>query len=230
MRSGGIAALGALLVTASAVGAGAAPASRADCAAACTALIAECAGACGVYAPFDASCRRGILKRCRRDGVEACATTTSTTTTTTHAPTTTHPTTSTRPPTTSTTLPPGFACTSPRPLTIGTTESGDTSIGFDHGPGVGCMQNAEAPDFIYSVTPASNGTLTLSLTSTWDGGLYVRSSCDDPDTELVCIDQQGENATEVLHLDVVGGTTYYVYVDGYTSESSGPYELDSQLE
>jgi hypothetical protein len=92
------------------------------------------------------------------------------------------------------------------------------------------MQNAEAPDLVYAVVPASDGTLVLSLTSAWDGGLYVRTTCDDPGTELVCTDQLGTDATEVLQLQVTGGTTYYVFVDGYTTDSYGTYELTSALQ
>ncbi|HXJ36774.1 MAG TPA: hypothetical protein VMS22_22285, partial [Candidatus Eisenbacteria bacterium] len=132
--------------------------------------------------------------------------------------------------TTTTTTPTGQSCALPRPLSIGTTANGDTGTGIDHGPGVGCMQNAQAPDLVYVVTPATDGTLTLSLTSDWDGGIYVRTTCDDPQTELACEDVLGENATEVLQLPVTGGTTYYVYVDGYTTESYGSYTLDSDLQ
>lgn len=230
MRSGATAALVALLTAWLVAAPSATAASRAECATACTALIAQCATTCDVYAPLDASCRRAVLKRCRREGVEACALPTTTATSTTKPATTTLRTTTTRAPTTSTTLPLGFGCTRPRPLTIGTAESGDTTSGYDHGPGVGCMQNAESPDYIYSVTPPADGTLVLSLSSGWDGGLYVRTACDDPATELACVDQGGDNATEVLQLNVTAGTTYYVYVDGYTSESYGPYELESTLQ
>lgn len=82
----------------------------------------------------------------------------------------------------------------------------------------------------YVAVPDADGTLVLSLTSEWDGGLYVRTTCDDPATELACVDQPGENATEVLELPVVAGTPYYVYVDGYTTESYGSYELSTELQ
>jgi hypothetical protein len=92
------------------------------------------------------------------------------------------------------------------------------------------MQNAEAPDLVYAVTPSADGTLVLSLTSEWDGGLYVRTACDEPQSEVLCVDQLGDDATEVLQVGVTSGTTYYVFVDGYTTESYGAYELASQLE
>ena len=72
--------------------------------------------------------------------------------------------------------------------------------------------------------------VVLSLTSDWDGGIYVRTTCDDSATELACIDQLGDNATEVMQLAVTAGTTYYVWVDGYTTESFGAYQLASELQ
>lgn len=206
-------------------------ASRAECAAACSVTIARCASTCGAFASLNGPCRRGVLKRCQREGLEVCAPppTTTVTTTLASASTTVHPTT-THAPTTSTTTPTGLSCATPRPLAIGTTVNGDTSSGTDHGPGVGCMQNAEAPDLVYAVVPGADGTLVLSLTSEWDGGLYVRTTCDEASSEIVCVDSLGENATEVLQVTVAGGTTYYVYVDGYTSDSFGAYELTSALE
>jgi len=206
--------------------------SRGDCIDACAVRIAECASTCGDFAPMGNACRRGVLKRCQREGVGVCAVATTSTTATTSAPTssTTHATTTTtHGPTTSTTTPSGLSCAMPRPLALGTVV-GNTSSGSDHGPGVGCMQNAEAPDLIYVIVPGADGTLVLSLTSAWDGGLYVRTACDEPATELACVDVLGDDATEVLQLGVTAGTPYYVYVDGYTSDSYGEYELTSELQ
>jgi hypothetical protein len=209
------------------------PASRAECTAACAATIAQCSTTCGVFATMNAACRRAVLKRCQREGSFVCSPPTTSTVTTTSgaASTTTHATsTTTHGPTTSSTTPTGFSCAAPRPLAIGAAVTGDTGSGSDHGPGMNCMQNAAAPDLVYAVVPAADGTLVLSLTSEWDGGLYVRTTCDDSATELVCQDALGDNATEVLQLGVTAGTTYYVWVDGYTTESFGSYELTSELQ
>ena len=206
-------------------------ASRADCAAACVVTIAQCATVCGQFATLNAPCRRGVLKRCQREGVAACAPPTTTVTTTLPPVTTTSVTTTTHKPTTSTTQPAGgLSCASPRPLAVGATVAGNTGSGIDHGPGAGCMQNSESPDLIYVIVPQADGTLTLSLTSDWDGGLYVRTDCGDPETELVCTDVLGDDATEVLQVGVTAGTSYYVYVDGYTSESYGTFSLTSAIE
>jgi len=207
-------------------------AGRVECMASCGALMNQCSVTCGVFADMNTSCRRAILRRCRHEGVTVCApatTSTVTTTTTVAASTTVHPTTTSHVPTT-TTMPTGLSCAAPRSLAIGATVSGDTSSGTDHGPGAGCMQNSESPDLVYVVVPDADGTLVLSLTSEWDGGLYVRTTCDDAGTEIACQDQLGENATEVLSLPVTGGTTYYVYVDGYTTDSYGAYDLSTELQ
>ena len=207
-------------------------ASRAECAASCGVRIAECSTTCGVFANMNAACRRNVLKRCQREGVSVCAPPTTSTATTTTAPasTTTHVTPTTKPSTTSTTIAGGLSCAAPRMLTIGTTVTGDTGTGTDHGPGVGCMQNSQSPDLVYVAVPPADGTLVLSLTSDWDGGIYVRTVCDDPGTELACEDVLGTAATEVLQLTVTGGTTYYIYVDGYTTDSYGAYTLASDLQ
>jgi hypothetical protein len=204
-------------------------ASRADCAAACVVTIAQCASTCGAFANLNGPCRRGVLKRCQREGVGVCAPPTTTVTTTLQPATTLIATTTTHKTTTSTTTPTGISCGNPRTLAVPATVVGDTGVGIDHGPGSGCMQNSESPDLIYTVVPPSDGTLTLSLTSDWDGGLYVRTDCGDPETELVCTDALGNDATEVLNVNVTGGTTYWVYVDGYTSESFGSFQLTSAL-
>jgi hypothetical protein len=204
-------------------------ASRADCTAACIVMIAQCSDTCSAFANLNGPCRRGVLKRCQREGVAVCASPTTTVTTTLEPATTLIATTTTHKPTTSTTTPTGISCAMPRTLAVPATVVGDTSVGIDHGPGSGCMQNSESPDLIYTVVPPSDGTLTLSITSDWDAGLYVRTDCGDAQTELVCTDTQGENATEVLNVNVTGGTTYWVYVDGYTSESFGAFELTSAL-
>ena len=212
-------------------GAAAGVASRADCAAACVVTIAQCATVCGQFATLNAPCRRGVLKRCQREGVGVCAPPTTTVTTTLAPASTTSVSTTTHKPTTSTTQPQGgLSCASPRPLAVGATVSGNTGSGIDHGPGAGCMQNSESPDLIYVIVPQADGTLTLSLTSDWDGGLYVRTDCGDAQTELVCTDALGDNATEVLQVGVTASTSYYVYVDGYTSESYGTFSLTSALE
>lgn len=229
MRWGVLVALVAALSPAGVAMAG--RASRVECVAACAVTIAQCADTCGAFANLNGPCRRGVLKRCQREGVAVCASPTSTVTTTVApASTTVHPTTTTHGPTTSTTMPTGLGCATPRPLAVGADVTGDTSSGTDHGPGVGCMQNSESPDLVYAIVPDADGTLVLSLTSEWDGGLYVRTTCDDAGSELVCTDSLGENATEVLQVGVTAGTTYYVYVDGYTSDSYGPYELSAAMQ
>jgi len=49
-------------------------------------------------------------------------------------------------------------------------------------------------------------------------------------TSSVCADSLGDDATEVLTVGVTANTSYYVYVDGYTSESYGTFSLTSTLE
>ena len=65
--------LAALAVGFTAAGADARPASRAECTAACAVTIAQCSATCGVFATLNTACRRGVLKRCQREGTLVCA-------------------------------------------------------------------------------------------------------------------------------------------------------------
>jgi hypothetical protein len=196
---------------------------RKECSDACVVLVQACAQTCGRFADLEAACRKALLKRCRREGLEVCnprlATTTTVATTTTRSSTTT------------TTL--GFTgdtCADPIPLAIGDTVSGDTSDNGDSGAGGGCLAQADTLDEIYVVTPDVSGTLVLTISSDWDSGIYVRGTCDDPGSEIGCVDQQGGGTDELLQVSVEGGSTYYVIVDGYTAEHYGPYTLTSAME
>ena len=204
------------------LGSGAGAASRRqECLTACEERIARCVQVCGPYAVPDSSCRKAVLKHCRHDGVAACPPnpTTSTSTSTVHTTTTT-----------TTTVPAaGDSCAAPRALTLGATDTGDTTSAADNAAG-SCLTNPDTQDVVFVVTPPSDGTLVLTLGSDWDSGLHVRTTCDDQGTEVGCVDAQGGGTDEVLSIGVTGGTTYYVFVDAYQSDQYGPFSLTSELQ
>jgi hypothetical protein len=194
---------------------------RQECHEACDVLVARCTASCSPYAISDAACRRGVLRRCRREGTQACLAASATTTTTTRTTTTV---------TTTTTLPlGGDHCLQPLALTIGQPVSGDTSSASDDAA-ASCLTNPNTPDLIYLVTPPTDGTLVLTLTADWDGGLHVRTTCDDQGSEVGCVDSGGGGQDEVLSIPVIGGTPYYVFVDAYAEDQSGPFTLTSALQ
>jgi hypothetical protein len=69
---------------------------------------------------------------------------------------------------------------------------------------------------VFTFTPAMAGTMTLMLTSNEDLGVYVRTNCSDPTTEIACEDSLFTiPATEVLTIPVVAGVPLFIIVDGY---------------
>jgi len=129
--------------------------------------------------------------------------------------------------------------TCPNPFTVGAlpfTGTGDTTgfnndYGYSTGqcPGEGTWGNG-APDQIWAFTPAADGPYSIQLTGTgFDSNLYVVTDCDDiANTCLGADDDICSNCTENLSLDLLGGTTYYIVVDGFSNSSitnDGAYEL-----
>lgn len=51
-----------------------------DCKLACTAQIAACATACDPFGTLDGACKKAVLQRCKKIGVETCAVATTSTT------------------------------------------------------------------------------------------------------------------------------------------------------
>ena len=134
----------------------------------------------------------------------------------------------------------------PPRTTVGATESGDSTCqtGALTGP---------APDHVYKFIPQSNGTLiaTLGLDfdgnpycgngepqfpypfGCWDRAVHIREAdCTNPGAQLACSDDQlSWWAVETASAQVVAGTEYYVFVDGYNDDEfgQGPYVLHVEL-
>ncbi len=121
---------------------------------------------------------------------------------------------------------PGAGDTCADPVVIPTTGTqvipGDTSTAYDDLTG-SCGSN-NAPDRVY-ILILDETTVVDALVSGYDTVLYLRSTCDDPFTEIACNDDSnppgnlGSRVTREL-----GPGTYYLIVDGYGS-NSGSYEL-----
>jgi len=88
--------------------------------------------------------------------------------------------------------------------------------------------SSTSPDVVYSYTPANDIVVDISLcsSSTYDTKLYVYENvvgnlvdCADDN----CPDFQ----SELLELELTGGNTYYIIVDGYGTEH-GNYSFDMQ--
>jgi cysteine-rich repeat protein len=107
-------------------------------------------------------------------------------------------------------------------LTGDTTTSKD---GYD-----GSCGGLGAPDVVYAITPAATGTLTITMQGIGgtDPVLYARKDDCAAGPELGCSDATFGGGKESLTLEVVAGTTYWVFADGY-SGTSGAYSLTLHL-
>jgi hypothetical protein len=85
-----------------------------------------------------------------------------------------------------------------------------------------------ASEIIYSYTPASDGVVELTLQAAADLGLYARSACDDPATELACADGFFGGTDEHLTVPAQTGVPITIFVDGYDSTEAGPFTLLAQ--
>jgi cysteine-rich repeat protein len=108
--------------------------------------------------------------------------------------------------------------------------SGDTSnLSADY-EGT-CATTSIAGEAVYVITPDIDGFLVIDLggdaVTTFDSVLYVRSDCALPSSELACNDAV-ELGGDGVELEAEAANPYYIFVDGYTSES-GPYTVNVEL-
>jgi hypothetical protein len=84
-----------------------------------------------------------------------------------------------------------------------------------------------SPDVVYSFSPAQNVAVTIDLcASSYDTKVYVYRNVYTPGAPYACNDDAcGEYASQIENLQLYGGETYYIVVDGYGS-ACGDYVLD----
>lgn len=91
-----------------------------------------------------------------------------------------------------------------------------------------------SPDVVHSYTPAANTTVDLSLclgTTNYDTKMYVYENVVTPGASYACNDDActaplfaSAYVSTILGLDLTGGNTYYIVVDGYGG-ACGDYTL-----
>lgn len=112
---------------------------------------------------------------------------------------------------------------------------GDTTFAAPDGNAI-CAESAASPDLFYSVIPAEDSMLRLSLCgSAFDTMLSVHSGCPgDETTEVACSDDfdcdgdggvQDDGYVSELRIRVDAGIEYFVRVSGWTGDR-GQYVLD----
>ncbi len=115
--------------------------------------------------------------------------------------------------------PPNDTCAGALTLAEGVPVDGTTAGATDDG--ATACGGAGSPDVVYGFDLASARTVDLATTGSLDTVLGIRTTCDDPATELACHDQPG--STEELHAVLPAGH-YTAWVDGYQGRS-GAFQL-----
>jgi hypothetical protein len=108
----------------------------------------------------------------------------------------------------------------------GVSSAGDTAAGTALFAG-SCAGDG-APERIYTFTPGAAGeigVLSIVLQSGTEQGVYVRTACGEPSTELGCASAAAAGVDEQLDLAVEGGVPLSIFVDGAGPGESGPYAL-----
>jgi hypothetical protein len=123
---------------------------------------------------------------------------------------------------------PVVICQSPTVILVGQT-IGDTTTGtvaFSAPVSPDCEFGAGlANELIYEYIPLITGTLTVTLVSDTDQGVYARTECADAGTEVACADAvfDGTAQTETFDLPVAVGVPVTIFVDAYAVP--GPFTL-----
>ncbi len=121
----------------------------------------------------------------------------------------------------------GETCADPIHLDLvdGTVTGDTTGMGDDE---TGSCNTNAADDVIYTFDVVENIHATFDLSgSDYDTLMYLRSTCDDPASELACDDDGGDGLDSLIDIDLTPGT-YYLIIDGYSS-NAGQYLLTISL-
>ncbi len=120
--------------------------------------------------------------------------------------------------------------------TLPYTDSGSTANAINNYTG-SCGGTGGAPDHVYSIIPAQNGTIDISLCSgltNYDTKLFVIKDDCTNGTEVACNDDACSNDTiftqpwisELTAVPVVANTTYYIVIGGWSATNSGDYTIN----
>jgi hypothetical protein len=91
-----------------------------------------------------------------------------------------------------------------------------------------CADGARSPDRVYAIDVPSRSRLRLRMQATYDGVVYVRQDCANPNSELACNDDHRDTRHSMVVTTVDPGR-YFLYADGYSTGNSGDYSLRADL-
>lgn len=121
-----------------------------------------------------------------------------------------------------------FVMTSPLPFSA----SGTTLGYFDDYDEACPYDSSQAPDVVYSYTPAASVTVDIDLCgSVYDTKVFIYENAVTPGIPYDCNDDYyyeepcGLYVSKIEGLQLIGGNTYYIIIDGFSSADFGNYEL-----
>jgi cysteine-rich repeat protein len=100
---------------------------------------------------------------------------------------------------------------------------------FKGKPGA-CAVGVGGPDHVYHLTPTGTGQLSIKVQATTplNPTVYLRTTCNDENTQGSCAPPTGAGGLVQLSYNVVTGKDYYLIVDG-ASASAGKYKITMNL-
>lgn len=118
---------------------------------------------------------------------------------------------------------PRGTCADVTPLLDGTTVRGST-VGLPDRAHASCARQALSGERVYSLHLDQPAHVSLRVAADYDVAVYVRGDCADEVSELACNDDREDARHAGLDLDLAAGT-WFVFVDGYDSDSTGSFTL-----
>lgn len=82
-----------------------------------------------------------------------------------------------------------------------------------------------APERIYSFSAPQSGTLTITLDSAVNMGMYFRTVCNDKSSDVGCVNDAPAGMTEQVSFPIQAGTSFLVFVDGTSPADVGAFTL-----
>ncbi|MEM9195232.1 MAG: hypothetical protein AAGF12_39030 [Myxococcota bacterium] len=117
-------------------------------------------------------------------------------------------------------------CRDATELTLGQAATGSTAGRANYFQAT-CAEGARSPDQVYRMEVSSRSRVRIRQQSDHDGALYIRSTCDDPTSEVVCNDDYRDPQHSSVTTILAPGR-YYVFSDGFQSGSAGNYSITAE--
>lgn len=114
-------------------------------------------------------------------------------------------------------------CRRVTPLVDGSTVQGSTA-GLSDRAHASCARQALSGERVYALRLDQPARVSLRVAADYDVAVYVRRDCGDEVSELACNDDLEDARHAGVDIDLAAGT-WFVFVDGYDSDSSGSYTL-----